>query len=249
MDRDSLRAEFEALVEPFERSCEYAISVGHRDTPPDGIVEIIRQVRESPVSDINKILDQAEEVAVCVSRHLRSLQEERHAVYHKFIDKLIHTVSSRLGLVRVVQSHHFTDDSQNTTSTQESTNVDAQQDIPTSAQNAALVKDKASESRDNRSDDEKYNDKDSESGDTQSSDDEDFKSGDNHKSKSGHKYSKAYIQESSPIWLSTGLSKYTLKAPDDFKPDKDDTDALQQAYARLKHYNMASMKDTNKPIQ
>ncbi|KAG9200022.1 hypothetical protein G6514_007727 [Epicoccum nigrum] len=151
MDRDALRVEFAALVKPFEQSRNLAIS-----TPQVDIVDIIRHLRTTHVSDIPKLADQAEELAVCYSRVLCSLVEERDAVYNMLISKVINIV----------------------TSAQESTDVDAQQDTPTSAQNAAPVKDQASESRDDRSYDEKSDDEDSEPKSTQSS--EPSKSGDSH---------------------------------------------------------------------
>jgi hypothetical protein len=142
MDKDALKEEFVALVEPFERFRSYAISIGPRDMPIDGIVPIIRRMKEQMVvSDMPKLVDQAEAASLFVSRLICSLLEERDAVYNKFIDKLINEVALQVESVRAVELHPFTNYRQKTTDAQESVNT--QQDTPANPPNTAQAKDQA----------------------------------------------------------------------------------------------------------
>lgn len=109
MDKDALEAEFEALVEPFERSREHALSIAPRDMPGDRILQIVRQMKENPAADMPKLLDEAEAASLFLCRLSCSLLEERDAVYNKFIDKLIHKMTSQVQSVCTVLSDHSTD--------------------------------------------------------------------------------------------------------------------------------------------
>lgn len=77
--------------------------------PGDRILQIVRQMKENPAADMPKLLDEAEAASLFLCRLSCRLLEERDAVYNKFIDKLIHKVTSQVQSVCTVLSDHSTD--------------------------------------------------------------------------------------------------------------------------------------------
>jgi len=87
IDKDALKAEFAALVKPFKTSRAYARSIAPCDMPVDRIVQIIRQMKDTAkVADMPKFIDDAEAASLLVCDPFGSFVEERHAVYHTFIN-------------------------------------------------------------------------------------------------------------------------------------------------------------------
>jgi hypothetical protein len=102
MDRDALKAEFQALVTPFEEDRERAAALLPRDIPEEDIFEILRKMKTAGFLEMPKLLEKAEEASMLVHRALGSLVAERTAVYTKLIPKLMSEVTRKVGSVRVV---------------------------------------------------------------------------------------------------------------------------------------------------